>query len=287
MKASDILLLAGGAAAIGLAARQQGSRAVRQRPARRPSLDQVRDDVNAGLASLRLRLLVGPGLLTRTSGPPEVYEFSGINAAAIRHDGWYPSETRSYYDRETGVEEADLGELDLGTTRHPEGALLLAIEHALKEAALTGAELEGTARQYRQGRGSKSKMASFEDAVTRGFQRALASAPKEARGLESDEDGYQTDRVGALLVHGGISSRSIVGQKKLDGYRPVVYGGEGEAHELERLHFYHNPAHALLAAEAHIAFSAIANAVHESGLAQELQQAQRYGRQAKKMGLLR
>ena len=38
MKASDLLLLAGGVAAIGLAARQQGSRAVKQRPARRTSI---------------------------------------------------------------------------------------------------------------------------------------------------------------------------------------------------------------------------------------------------------
>ena len=299
MKASDLLLLAGGVAAIGLAARQQGSRAVpqqegravpqqgsravKQRPARRPSLDQVRDEVNAGLASLRFRLLVGPGLLTRTSGPPEVYEFSEINAAAIRHDGWYPAETRSSYDRETGVEEADLGELDLGTTRHPEGALLLAIEHALKEAALTGAALEGAARQYRQGRGSKSKMATFENAVIHGFDRALHALPESAVGLESDEDGYQTDRVGALLVRGGASRRSIVGQIKQDAYKPVVYGGE-DMLELEGV--YVNPSAALLAAEAHIAFSAIASAVHESGVAQELQQAQRHGRQAK-MGLLR
>jgi hypothetical protein len=49
---------------------------------------------------------------------------------------------------------------------------------------------------------------------------------------------------------------------------------------------YVDPSAALLAAEAHIAFSVIANAVHESGAAQELQQAQRLGRQAK-MGLLR
>ncbi len=128
-------------------------------------------------------------------------------------------------------------------------------------------------------------MTTFENAVIHGFDRALRVLPESAVGLESDEDGYQTDRVGALLVRGGISSRSIVGQKKMDGYRPVVYDAEGEAHELG--HLYPNPAHALLSAEAHIAVSAIENAVRESGLAQELQQTQRHSRQAKRAGLLR
>jgi hypothetical protein len=280
MKASDILLLAGGAAAIGLASRQKGSRS------RQPSLEKIRDEVNAGLLALRGALVDGPGEL-EPKGKSGRYEFFGINAAAYEERGeWYPAKTMFDYDYMTGESFEELSPLErYDPTRNPHDALLIAIGSELEEIAVQGALVEAAARQHRSGKGSRSKMASFEDAVTRGFQRALASAPKEARGLESDGDGYQTDRVGALLVRGGISSRSIVGQKKLDGYRPVVYDGEGEAYELEQLH--HNPAHALLAAEAYIAFSTIENAVHESGLAQELQQAQRHGRQAKKMGLLR
>lgn len=280
MSVSNLALLAGGAVAIGIASRQKGSRS------RRSSLEEIREEVNAGLHALRLALADGPGEL-EPKGESDFYGFSGINAAAYEERGrWHPAKTKSRYDYMTGYHDDDLSPLgEYDPTRNPHDALLIAIGHELEKIALQGADDEAYARQYRSVSGSRSKVAGFGDAVTRGFQRAFASTPKEARGLESDEDGYQTDRVSALLVRGGISSRSFVRQNKFDGYRPVVYDGEGEAHELESL--YADPVKALLAAEAHIAFSIIESTVHEQGLAQAFQQAQHYGRQAKKIGLLR